>query len=105
MERIKRIELSTTAWKAVILPLNYIRIHCYKEVIADFHGQACDTNKNPSRKNNEPYSLRGISFMKGANYVDKLAGGISETRTRDTLRAKQVLYQLSYDPMLPIFTA
>ncbi len=28
MERVKRIELSTRAWKALVLPLNYTRI-CY----------------------------------------------------------------------------
>ncbi len=26
MERVRRIELPTTAWKAVVLPLNYTRI-------------------------------------------------------------------------------
>ena len=26
LERMMRIELTTTAWKAVVLPLNYIRI-------------------------------------------------------------------------------
>ena len=27
LERVRRIELPTTAWKAVVLPLNYTRNH------------------------------------------------------------------------------
>lgn len=30
-------------------------------------------------------------------------GGANQTRTDDPLLAKQVLYQLSYDPKAPIF--
>jgi hypothetical protein len=29
MERVKGIEPSTTAWKAVVLPLNYTRVLIY----------------------------------------------------------------------------
>ena len=36
MERITRIELATTAWEAVVLPLNYIRI--YNSIIILFCG-------------------------------------------------------------------
>ena len=34
----------------------------------------------------------------GTVVVSLLSGGADETRTRDPLLAKQVLYQLSYDP-------
>ena len=34
----------------------------------------------------------------GTNVVSTLSGGADEVRTRDPLLAKQVLYQLSYDP-------
>ena len=36
-KRVTRIELATTAWKAVVLPLNYTRIHTF--------------NKNGARRN------------------------------------------------------
>jgi hypothetical protein len=31
MERVKRIELSSSAWKAEVLPLNYTRVEKNKE--------------------------------------------------------------------------
>ena len=50
-KRVTRIELATTAWKAVVLPLNYTRIKQYKNMARDgieppTHGASihCSTN-------------------------------------------------------------
>ena len=51
IKRVTRIELATTAWKAVVLPLNYTRIIKYEQMARDgieppTHGASihCSTN-------------------------------------------------------------
>jgi hypothetical protein len=78
MERVKGIEPSTTAWKAVVLPLNYTRITELKWWFGaesnrrhmDFQSIALPTEL-PNRKD--------ICFN----------GGPDGTRTRDLLRDRQ----------------
>ncbi len=65
-----RIELTYTAWKAVVLPLNYTRIS-YKSGVSE-----------------------------GTRTLDPQSGVSEGTRTLDPLIKSQLLYRLSYRDIL-----
>ena len=72
-QRVTRIELATTAWKAVVLPLNYTRMGLFR-----FNGAG--RNRTADTRSFNPL-LYQLSYR--AIY------GPYETRTRDLLRDRQ----------------
>ena len=72
MERVKRIELSQSAWKAEVLPLNYTRILNGREDRI----RTCD----PLVPNQVLYQAEPLPVLNG---------GPDGNRTRDLLRDRQ----------------
>ena len=75
MERVRRIELPTTAWKAVVLPLNYTRIYKWW-VWTESNRRHLELQSNAL-----PTELQTHNYNKN--------GGPDGTRTRDLLRDRQ----------------
>ena len=77
IKRVTRIELATTAWKAVVLPLNYTRILS----LLNGAGQ----NRTADTWSFNPLLYQLSYRAKNISYVNGLDG----TRTRDLLRDRQ----------------
>ena len=93
LERRARIELATLAWKAKVIPFYERRINIY--YIVNTH--CCQQNWHPLKDSNlgmRESKSRALTNL--AKRVFKFRGGDRRSRTADTLRMKEVLYQLSY---------
>src|SRR5687768_10885191 len=60
MERVKGIEPSSSAWKAVALPLSYTRGWCLRMQTAEAHGWWAEKDSNLRRR--EPADLQSAPF-------------------------------------------
>ena len=102
-KRVTRIELATTAWKAVVLPLNYTRIVSYWKMARDgieppTHGASihCSTNwaikaKWRSRRESNPRS-------------PAWQAGVITATPRDLtliLNSIQMVTRTGFEPVLP----
>ena len=73
MKRVTRIELATTAWKAVVLPLNYTR----------------NAKKNGAGQSRTADTRSFNPLLYQLSYCAKTTNGPDGIRTRDLLRDRQ----------------
>ena len=105
LERVKRIELSQSAWKAEVLPLHYTRILGRLMGIEPTNVGATIRCVNHFA----PIAMAGVAGIEPTltvletavlplNYTPTylINGAGSRTRTRNLLITSQLLYQLSY---------
>jgi hypothetical protein len=72
-KRVTRIELATTAWKAVVLPLNYTRMGLFEQ------WRGTESNRRHTE-------LQSVALP---TELPSHINGPYETRTRDLLRDRQ----------------